>query len=230
MLTIIPHPDAQRANVRDVQRALIAAGYDPGKVDGVTGPRTRLAWDRWFAERTKHLGEDPGGLAVRIALADAVLLLRRGDRQVDVLVKLGGGESSAQAYCAFAAAGWLRGGAKWAGGRLLSRTSGGVVKWWHRLTQDERIPAAAVRECPGLLRAGDVFFRTRTPGDVARALDGGTPVGHAGLVERVESGVVWTVEGNTNDGDSATGGRIVAKAVLRLDDPRLLGFGRMRFG
>ena len=113
------------------------------------------------------------------------------------------------------------------GFRLTTKTSGGVVKWWHRLTPAERIPAAAVREEPSLLRTGMIFFRTRVPSTVAQALAGGTPTGHCGLVEGWHDGrLIATVEANTNGGDSAVGNRVVAKANLSIiDDPRLLGFG-----
>ena len=36
-------------HVRDVQLALLAAGYDPGPIDGIMGPRTKAALLRYIA-------------------------------------------------------------------------------------------------------------------------------------------------------------------------------------
>jgi len=36
-------PDLDRDNIRSVQRALAAKGFDPGPVDGIVGPLTRAA-------------------------------------------------------------------------------------------------------------------------------------------------------------------------------------------
>jgi hypothetical protein len=140
--------------------------------------------------------------------------------------------STASAWCAYGAAGWYREAAYTLNVKLRTKTSGGVVKWWHRLTPEERIPVADVRDGRVALQPGDMFFRTRVASTVPQALAGSTPVGHCGLVERLalDDVTIWTCEANTNGGDSATGSRVVAKAVQRLDDPRLLGFGRMRFG
>jgi len=53
-----PPPDAKSAvsgagartsHVRDVQRALVTAGYDPGPIDGIMGPRTKSAIRKYIA-------------------------------------------------------------------------------------------------------------------------------------------------------------------------------------
>ncbi len=40
---------ARAAHVREVQQALRDAGYDPGPIDGIMGPRTRSALRRYIA-------------------------------------------------------------------------------------------------------------------------------------------------------------------------------------
>lgn len=40
---------SRTAHVRDLQRALTTAGYDPGPVDGIFGPRTKAALSRYIA-------------------------------------------------------------------------------------------------------------------------------------------------------------------------------------
>ena len=40
---------AGTSHVREVQRALAAAGFDPGPIDGIMGPRTKLALRKYVA-------------------------------------------------------------------------------------------------------------------------------------------------------------------------------------
>ena len=40
---------AKTAHVREVQQALAAAGYNPGPIDGVMGPRTKAALRKYIA-------------------------------------------------------------------------------------------------------------------------------------------------------------------------------------
>ena len=228
MLTIIPHPDAVcgRPAVKAVQSSLLAAGFDPLGIDGIVGDNTRLAWVKWWSQRVRHLDpSNPHHLALRIALRCACGLVQRGHPRLDeLLAKVGATASSA--HCAYACHAWYHEAGEALGLRLTSRASGGVVRWWHRLTDAERIPADDVRSGKRELSPGMMFFRTRKPETAASALRGGTPYGHCGLVEREgdNGDPLWTCEGNTNGGDSATGGRVVAKATLDLWDPRLLGF------
>jgi len=37
------------SHVREVQQALVAAGYDPGPIDGIMGPRTKSALRKYIA-------------------------------------------------------------------------------------------------------------------------------------------------------------------------------------
>jgi hypothetical protein len=40
---------ARTSHVREVQQALVAAGYDPGPIDGIMGPRTKSALRKYSA-------------------------------------------------------------------------------------------------------------------------------------------------------------------------------------
>lgn len=40
---------ARTSHVREVQQALVAAGYDPGPIDGIMGPRTKSALRKYIA-------------------------------------------------------------------------------------------------------------------------------------------------------------------------------------
>jgi Putative peptidoglycan binding domain len=40
---------ARTSHVREVQQALLAAGYDPGPIDGIMGPRTKSALLKYIA-------------------------------------------------------------------------------------------------------------------------------------------------------------------------------------
>lgn len=228
MLTIIPHPDAVRGRpaVKAVQSSLLAAGFDPLGIDGIVGDNTRAAWAMWWSQRSRHLDDDnPHEFALKLALYDATRLTKRGSLRLDqLLAKVGARASSA--HCAFACWAWYHEAGALCDLRFASRASGGVVRWWHRLTDAERVPVADVRSGKVTLQPGMMFFRTREASTVASALRGSTPYAHCGIVEREgdNGDPIWTCEANTNSSDSATGGRVVAKATLRLDDPRLLGF------
>lgn len=47
--TVRPQASPETAHVREIQRALLNAGYDPGPVDGIFGPRTKSALRRYIA-------------------------------------------------------------------------------------------------------------------------------------------------------------------------------------
>lgn len=44
-----PQASPTPAHVREVQRALSSAGYDPGPIDGIFGPRTKAALRKYIA-------------------------------------------------------------------------------------------------------------------------------------------------------------------------------------
>jgi hypothetical protein len=232
MITIILNPDflKDEEDIEKVQRALFKEGFDPKGFDGITGRNTRAAWQAWFVERTAYLNKrDPAQLALYLALNDACNSVKRGTRRAEELVISGGGKSTKSAWCAYGAAGWYKEACKDLDLTLVTKTTGGVVRWWHSLDDSERISVADVKSGKVLLEPGMMFFRTRVLETVAQAVAGGTPYGHMGLVEKyIPVQPVWTGEANTNDTDSAVGGRVVAKATLDINDPRLLGFGRIR--
>jgi peptidoglycan hydrolase-like protein with peptidoglycan-binding domain len=43
------------SHVREVQEALVAAGYDPGPIDGIMGPRTKAALRKYIAVRPPQI-------------------------------------------------------------------------------------------------------------------------------------------------------------------------------
>ncbi len=51
--TSVWYGEATKAGVEQLQTLLIAAGWAPGPVDGIYGPKTANAWIR--AERYRHL-------------------------------------------------------------------------------------------------------------------------------------------------------------------------------
>jgi len=235
MITIIHHPDftsTHKVSVAVVQQRLLAAGHSPGLIDGIPGKDTRAAWDAWFIERTQHLSSaGPSHLALKIALLDACLGVKKGTPRKRELVLKGGGSENSGAWCAYGAIAWFRFGAELVNNRLISPVSGGVVRWWHKLDTVRKVTVDSARANPKLITAGMAFFRTRKAATVASVLRGGSSLGHMGLVERVDTdGWIWTVEANTNDTDSAVGGRVVAKKTLHLLDARLIGFAEMEFG
>ena len=52
-------------HIRDVQQALTTAGYDPGPIDGVMGPRTRAAVRKSVAVPAPHAPSPPDTRIVR---------------------------------------------------------------------------------------------------------------------------------------------------------------------
>jgi Putative peptidoglycan binding domain len=47
--TAVSGAGASTGHVREVQQALVAAGYDPGPIDGIMGPRTKSALRKYIA-------------------------------------------------------------------------------------------------------------------------------------------------------------------------------------
>jgi len=167
----------------------------------------------------------PGVVAVLVARSFALMQVReRGSnrgRWVDAIVEIGGGDDEAAgAWCAYF--GW----ACWhiaalaLGCRVTSRTSGGVVRSWHRATEAERI-----YQTP---RPGDLMCIVRNPAHLSAVRQGQTVPGHMEIVRRVYGdGSLDTIGGNTTGGDSAEGdGVYIHRKVYTLSDPRLIGFIR----
>jgi hypothetical protein len=47
--TAVSGTGARTSHVREVQQTLLAAGYDPGLIDGIMGPRTKAALRKYIA-------------------------------------------------------------------------------------------------------------------------------------------------------------------------------------
>lgn len=75
-------------------------------------------------------------------------------------------------------------------------------------------------------KAAGRFFKDPEPGDQVFFGSGGTAE-HTGLVEKIESGRVYTIEGNTSSksGVVSNGGGVFSKSYS-LSDPGILGYGR----
>ena len=43
----VPATEGYIPTIEQVQEALIAAGYDCGEIDGMMGPKTLEAWEKW---------------------------------------------------------------------------------------------------------------------------------------------------------------------------------------
>lgn len=50
---------ADSSHVKDVQQSLLAAGYDPGPVDGIMGPRTKAALRQYIAVPPPQVPDKP---------------------------------------------------------------------------------------------------------------------------------------------------------------------------
>ena len=75
---------------------------------------------------------------------------------------------------------------------------------------------------------GRFFTNNPQPGDqIFFTNDGGKTMAHTGIVEKVENGVVYTIEGNTSSapGVVANGGSVNSKSY-KIDYARIGGYGR----
>lgn len=81
----------------------------------------------------------------------------------------------------------------------LPRT-GGVLRMWNEAPGKglQRLSAAEARADPSLVTPGSIFV-----------MDYGKGLGHTGFVEKVADGRLVTIEGNTNDAGSRTGGSVM---------------------
>lgn len=87
----------------------------------------------------------------------------------------------------------------------------GVLDHWERAPASDRVTAEAATNDPTLIRPGAVFI-----------INHGNGKGHAGLVRRVVSGTIDTIEGNTNEAGSRDGDGVYPKT--RLVDSINVGF------
>ncbi|MDB5246708.1 MAG: peptidoglycan-binding protein [Segetibacter sp.] len=72
------------------------------------------------------------------------------------------------------------------------KTAGCLFHW--KNTSGTKIPTAEAINNPSLIKPGNIFI-----------MDHGKGMGHTGLVEKVEGGIIHTIEGNSNPGGSRNG-------------------------
>jgi peptidoglycan hydrolase-like protein with peptidoglycan-binding domain len=174
----------------------------PLKVDGIVGPVT---WAALFPDAA------PPPVPAPSPLAAAALDAARGEvgvrevppgsnrgPEVDAYLRTVGLEPAGGSYAwcaAFVYWCYDRGAAALGVPNPLPRTAG-VLALWNGAGRAgaERIAAAEVSVRPSLVRSGQIFV-----------LSTGGGLGHVGLVESVDGGVLTTIEGNTNDGGSREG-------------------------
>lgn len=76
---------------------------------------------------------------------------------------------------------------------FLIRTAS-VLHQWNEQQSTRKIVLDKVLKNPAIIKPGAVFI-----------MDYGKGTGHTGLVEKIQSGLVYTIEGNTNDEGSREG-------------------------
>jgi hypothetical protein len=230
-----------------VQRRLNAAGCGPVDVDGVFGPQTEAAvrlfqtrfpdaegqplradgmvgaitWAALFgAASTAAPGRSPNGLlgaALAVAVSQIGVMERpagsnRGP-EVDAYLREAGLDPTTGSYpwcAAFVYHCFKAGAAQLGRANPVVRTAG-VLDHWHRATDRgvATVSAARAHVHETLVQPGHIFV-----------IDTGAPggAGHTGLVERIASGKLITIEGNTNDGGSRDGIGVFRRESRRIRD------------
>lgn len=229
--------DGERGqHVASVQAALVAAGFGPLDTDGVWGPKSRAAYERWRAGRPAtsaapvEIIETPRALVLGCfrsweAMRVTESSFNRG-RWVTAIATYGGRDPSSDgAWCAWgvSAALLIATHASGQGVQLVTRTDGSVRSLWQK-NADRRVPIADVRAGRYKPVPCDVYVRARKASDVG-AFEAGSPLGHTGIIDSdVPTG--WrTIDANT-DGDGSAEGDGVRYNTVRLDDDRLVGIIR----
>ena len=201
--------------VTEVQRRLVNVGCGPLTIDGIFGDNTEssvelfqtrrvlhadgvvgpITWDALFDEAPFIADQAPTPL---LASTLSAALSQDGVRetpgspnrgpQVDEYVRSvglnpAGGYSWCQAFVYWS----FERAAQSLGVPNPCIKTAGVLDHWHESPVADRIQAWAAADNPTLVRPGAVFI-----------IDHGSGKGHAGLVTRVVSGKIDTIEGNTN--------------------------------
>jgi hypothetical protein len=170
--------------------------------DGVVGP---LTWSELFLDPAP-VNEKPGstllGQALTVALSQDGVREKGGPNrgpEVEGYLKrvgLDGGASWCQAFvywCFDEAARNLK------VANPVVKTAG-VLTHWAKSPTEARVYARAAFDDPTLIRPGAIFI-----------IDHGSGKGHTGLVTRVLSGEIATIEGNTNARGSREGDGVYQK-------------------
>jgi hypothetical protein len=197
-----------KASVRIFQTRNVDGEGRPLKQDGVVGP---LTWAALFGDDSVPSSSQAGS-----AFLDVVL--RKAASQVGVLEQPRNSNSGPEVdrylervgvpltlpiaekpwCCAFVF--WCFDEAAREAGRPnpMMRTSG-CLQHWNGASGSgaQRIPASRAASDPGMIRPGMVFI-----------VDHGSGRGHTGLVETMASGLLHTIEGNTDASRSREGGGV----------------------
>jgi hypothetical protein len=83
--------------------------------------------------------------------------------------------------------------------------TGGVLAHWNQATCKKILAADAAAD-PSLVKPGQIFI-----------ISTGAGTGHTGLVEKVEGGMLTTIEGNTNDGGSREGIGVFRRTARKIN-------------
>lgn len=177
----------------------------PLKVDGEVGA---LSWEALFgAASVKHAATASKALlarALEIAAAAEARKVREEPKnsnrgtEVDEFLRRAGAPLGSAWCCAFVY--WCLDEAAAQLGRAnpMFRTAG-CLRHWQSAEQKgaRRISAAAAKADPSLVQPGVIFI-----------MDYGKGLGHTGLIEAVNGGLVTTIEGNTDASQGREGGGV----------------------
>jgi CHAP domain len=177
----------------------------PLKQDGEIGS---LTWEALFGSQSVPASDKPGS-----PLLEQVLTQAKGEEarqvrevprnsnrgpQVDAYLKRVGVSPGLSWCCAFVYWCFDEAAKALALTNPMVRTAGCLDHWNRSPAQGAgRIMAAQAVRNPGLVRSGMVFI-----------MDHGGGLGHTGLVEKVEGGLITTIEGNTDASRSREGGGV----------------------
>jgi Putative peptidoglycan binding domain/CHAP domain len=220
--------DSRTDIVKQVQQRLVDVGCGPLAIDGVFGDETESSvklfqtrrgldadgvvgpnsWDALFGEMPVIDDQAPTPLlnsTLSVAISQNGVRETPGTPnrgpQVDQYVS-SVGLNPAGGYS------WCQAFVYWCFDRAAARLdlpnpcikTAGVLEHWARSPVANRIAALAAADNPALVRPGAVFI-----------IDHGSGKGHAGLVTRVVSGEIDTIEGNTNEAGARDGDGVYEK-------------------
>jgi hypothetical protein len=196
-------------NMKQVVKLFQARHVDslgrPLKQDGEIGS---LTWEALFGSQSVPASDRPDNTLLAQVLAQAKgeearqvrEVPRNSNRgpQVDVYLQRAGVSPGLSWCCAFVYWCFDEAAKALTVTNPMVRTAGCLDHWNRSPGQGaQRIMAAQAVRNPGLVRASVVFI-----------MDHGGGLGHTGLVEKVEGGLMTTIEGNTDASRSREGGGV----------------------
>jgi hypothetical protein len=230
--------------VTQVQQRLINVGCGPLAVDGVFGDNTEssvelfqtrralhadgvvgpLTWDALFNEKPFVADQAPTPLlAAMLSKAISQIGVRetagspnRGPQVDEYVRSVGLDPAGDYAWCQAFIYWSFNQSAESLGVSNPCIKTAGVLEHWQRSPVATRIQSWAGADNPTLIRPGAVFI-----------IDHGSGKGHAGLVTRVVSGKIDTIEGNTNQVGSRDGDGVYAQTrVIASINVGFIDYGR----